>query len=156
LRVRESEDVPAQAMHGRFGGQTGTGAGLVERREERLLGEQVPVAAISGEVLELLADLEHPEVFVPLEVLQRQDVPAQKAPHGSLLVPVNSTATCWLSAIPASSRPASPAVPVASASVPVDRPTLLARARVSSSTTTGRPPVSSIPATTSYQSYVSS
>src|SRR5439155_22707103 len=96
-------------VHSRPRRQAGAGAGLVERGDDRLLSEEVAVSAVPGEVLEVFADLEHPEVFVPLEVLEREDVPAQKAPHGSLLFPVKRTATSLLSAGPASSRPASPA-----------------------------------------------
>src|SRR5207253_845354 len=119
--------------------------------------EQVAISAVPGEVLEVFADLEHPEVLVSLEILEREDVPAEKAPHVCLLPPVNRTATCLLSAAPTSSRPAKPADPVWSTSIPVaDRASSLAFTRVGSSTTIGSPPLSNSPATTSYQSYVSS
>jgi len=56
-----------------------------------------------------------------------------------------------------SSSPARPAVPVGSQSMPVAaRPSSFASSSVASSTTTGRPPLASVPRTMASQSYVSS
>ena len=91
LGVGEPEHVPAQAVHGRLGGQPGAGARLVERGEQGLGGEQVPIAAFLGVMPELVGDAEHLEELVAFEILKGQNVPAQKASHvGHYLSLVNA------------------------------------------------------------------
>jgi hypothetical protein len=83
LRVGEADDVAAQPVHRRLGCEPRTCAGLVEGSHQRLVGEQVRVPSFLRDGPELLRNLEHPEVLVALEVLQRQDVAPQEAAHRS-------------------------------------------------------------------------
>src|SRR5207245_5744824 len=97
-RVGEPADVPSQAVHGGLGRESGPRARLVEGGDQRLFPKQVAVAPVTGEMLQLLAHLEHPEVLVSLELLERKDVPTQTAPHfpfpsfSCRIAPVNRTA----------------------------------------------------------------
>ena len=83
LRVGEAQHVTAEAVHRGFGRHPGARARLVERRQQRLVLQQIGVAAALGDRCELVAGLEHALEVGALKVLERQDVAAQKAPHGS-------------------------------------------------------------------------
>ncbi len=81
LGVGEAGDVAAEAVHGRLVGQPGAGRRLVEGRDQRLVLQQVAVAAVAGDRLELLGHLEDAEELVPLEVLERENVATTEAAH---------------------------------------------------------------------------
>src|SRR3972149_1794790 len=79
--------------HRRLGGQPRARARLVEGGDQRLLLQQVAVAPVPRIRLQVLAHLEDPEVLHPLAVLERQNVPTEKAPHPRCLlvsVPFNA------------------------------------------------------------------
>ena len=129
LRVGEPEHVAAEPVHCRLGREPRAGARLVEGRQERLAGQQVGVAPRLRDRRELVADLEDPLEVGPLEVLEREDVPPDEAPHRDPFLrcrftPVNSTATRSSSptspCLRSASSPASPAEPVGSTSIPVE------------------------------------
>jgi len=93
LRVGEADDAPAQTVHRRLGGQPRARARLIEGGDQRLLLQQVAVAPVPRIRLQVLAHLEDPEVLHPLEVLERENVPTEKAPHPRCLlvsVPFNA------------------------------------------------------------------
>ena len=81
LGVGEAQDVAAEAMHRGLGGEPGARAGLVERRQQRLVLQQVACCAGRGRRAQVVGDLEDPEELVPAEVLQGQDVAAEEASH---------------------------------------------------------------------------
>ena len=81
LRVGEAQHLPAEAMHGGLVGEARPGARLVERRQERLVLEQVRVAPVAGERAQVVGDLEDPEELVPAEVLEREDVATGETAH---------------------------------------------------------------------------
>ena len=81
LGVREAEDVAAQAVHGRLRGQTRARARLVERRQERLVREQLGIPPALRDRGKLVADLEHALEISPFEVLERQNVSPEEASH---------------------------------------------------------------------------
>ena len=138
LGVGEAQDCAAETMHRRLGREPRPRARLVERRQQRLVLEEIAVATVAGVRTKVVGDLEHPEEVLPAEVLEGQDVPTQEAPHrgppataGWLTasvadprrMPVNTTATVSVeSRRPwrrSASRPARPALPVGSTSIPV-------------------------------------
>ena len=82
LGVGEAQHVAAQAMHGRFRREARARAGLVEGRQQRLVGQQVRVAPVPRDGQQVVGDLEDAEVLVARHVPQRQDVAALEASHG--------------------------------------------------------------------------
>jgi len=61
-------------VHGGFVRQAGAGAGLVKRRHQGLLFQQIAVAAVPGNRIQLFSDLENPEKLIALEFLERKDI----------------------------------------------------------------------------------
>src|SRR5579871_6900267 len=70
-------------MHGRLGRQPGAGAGLVERRQQRLVAEEIRVVAALGVMGQAIRDFEDLEVLVAFHVFEREDVPPQETSHFS-------------------------------------------------------------------------
>ena len=143
LGVGEAQHVAAQAMHGRLRGEARARAGLVEGRQQRLVGQQVRVAPVPCDGQQVVGDLEDAEVLVARHVPQRQDVAALEASHGVSSPPPGRGPGAPAAALPAPDerrtplkitatvssgptrpsrvsvmRPARPAVPVWSASMP--------------------------------------
>ena len=81
LRVREPEHVAAEPVHRRLGREPRARARLVEGRQQRLVRQQVGVPPALGDRRELVADLEDALEVSSLEVLERQDVSSEEAPH---------------------------------------------------------------------------
>jgi hypothetical protein len=81
LGVGKTEHMAAQAVHGGFMGQAGAGAGLIEGGQQGLVGQQVAVAAIAGNRLQVFSNLKDPEKLFALKILKRQDVAPRKATH---------------------------------------------------------------------------
>ena len=81
LRVGEAEDLAAEAVHRGLVRQARPRRRLVEGRQQRLVLEQVGVAAVARERPQVVGDLEDAEELVPAEVLEGQDVATEEAPH---------------------------------------------------------------------------
>jgi hypothetical protein len=61
-------------VHGGFVRQASTGAGLVKRSYQGLLLQQIAVAAVHGNRLQLFSDLKNPEKLIALELFERKDI----------------------------------------------------------------------------------
>jgi len=81
LRIREAGDLPTQAQHCGLMRQPCAGAGLVERRDQDFVRQQIGVLPIAGERRQLISHLKNALKLVALETLERQNVPTGKAPH---------------------------------------------------------------------------
>ena len=78
------KNFPAKVVvHCGFVRQAGTRAGLIERRDERFLFQQVAVAAALGDGFQFLRHFKHMLELLPFEILERQNVATHKTAHDS-------------------------------------------------------------------------
>ncbi len=79
--VGEPGDGSPQAQHGGLVGEPGAGGRLVEGGDQGLGGQQVAVAALPGDGLELVGHGEEMVELGSLEPVEREDVTSGEAPH---------------------------------------------------------------------------
>jgi hypothetical protein len=70
-----------EAVHGGLMSETGAGRRLIERRDHRLVCEEIGVPTLPSDGFETIGDLEEVEELVPFEILERKDVASGKATH---------------------------------------------------------------------------
>jgi len=76
-----AEDAAAEPKHGCFMSEACAGRWLVEGRDECLGCEEIGVLTVSCNRFEAICDLEQVHEFVPLKVLEREDVASGEAAH---------------------------------------------------------------------------